>query len=243
MVLKDRVIMISGGSQGLGAALARRCAEQGARVSLCARGEDGLRRIADEIVVEVPDAEVLVQSVDVTNEAEVADWVERTRHEFGAIDGFVNNASLLGPRVAIEEYPLEEWRSVIDVNLTGAFLCAKTVTPHLKQSRGSIVHVSSGVGDHGRPFWGAYCASKNGVEALSEMMAGELAECGVRSNAVDPGKMRTSMRAAAYPDEDPMTLPTPTEVTGVFIYLLSDASRDVTGGRFRAQDWEGPAAG
>lgn len=238
--LRERVIMISGGSQGLGAALARRCAEEGARVSICARGEDGLRRVAREIVVEVPDAEVVVRSVDVTNEDDVAGWIEHSRSELGPIDGFVNNASLLGPRVAIEDYPLVEWRSVIEVNLTGAFLCAKLVTPHLKQTKGSIVHVSSGVGDHGRPLWGAYCASKNGVEALSEMMAGELEEDGVRSNAVDPGKMRTSMRAAAYPDEDPMTLPTPAEVTDVFVYLLSDASRGDSGRRFRAQEWDGP---
>lgn len=240
MELDGKVVMISGGSKGLGAALARRFAKEGAKVSLCARGEDDLREIADELVAEIDGADVFVRSADVTSEEEIASWIEDTRAEFGRIDAFVNNASLLGPRVGIEEYPLDDWRKVIDVNLTGAFICARAVAPALRETKGSIVHVSSGVGDHGRPYWGAYSASKNGVEALSQMMAGELEEAGIRSNAVDPGKMRTEMRAAAYPDEDPMTLPTPDEVTDVFVYLVSDASSAVSGERFRAQEFERP---
>jgi len=99
--------------------------------------------------------------------------------------------------------------------------------------------VSSGVGNHGRPYWGAYCTSKNGLEALSEMLAGELEGDGIRSNAVDPGSMRTDMRAAAYPEEDPDTLPTPSEVTDVFVYLASEGSSHVSGQRFRAQSFVG----
>jgi NAD(P)-dependent dehydrogenase (short-subunit alcohol dehydrogenase family) len=237
MELEGKVVMISGGSKGLGAALARRFAKEGAKVSLCARGEDELREIADELVINIDGADVFVRSADVTSEEDVAAWVADTRREFGRVDAFVNNASLLGPRVGIEEYPPEDWRKVIGVNLTGAFLCARAVIPALRETKGSIVHVSSGVGDHGRPYWGAYSASKNGVEALSQMMAGELEEDGIRSNAVDPGKMRTEMRAAAYPDEDPKTLPTPDQVTEVFLYLVSDASRGVSGERFRAQEF------
>ncbi|MGB5526624.1 MAG: SDR family oxidoreductase, partial [Gemmatimonadota bacterium] len=100
----------------------------------------------------------------------------------------------------------------------------------------------SGVGDHGRPYWGAYCPSKNGLEALSEMLAGELAEAGVRSNAVDPGAMRTVMRAEAYPDEDPAGVPTPYEISDIFVYLASDESAGVTGQRYRARDFEWPEA-
>ena len=179
-------------------------------------------------------------SVDITSEAAVAGWVRATRNRFGRVDALINNASMLGPRVGIESYPLDAWRSVVDVNLTGAFLCARETVPSLRETRGAMIHVSSGVGDHGRPLWGAYCASKNGLEALSEMLAGELGADGIRSNAVDPGKMRTEMRAAAYPDEDPLTLPVPHEVTDVFLYLVSDAARAVTGQRFRAQEFDVP---
>ena len=174
---------------------------------------------------------------DVRHEDDVARWIEFTFSELGRIDALVNNASVLGSRVAIEHYDLEEWKHVIDVNLTGAFLCARAVVPFLKETGGSIINISSGVGDHGRPYWGAYCVSKNGLEAMSEMMAGELEGTNVRVNAVDPGAMRTEMRAAAYPDEDPQALPAPYDITDVFVYLVSDRSRGVTGQRFRAREF------
>lgn len=237
-MLEKKVVMISGASQGLGAALAKRCVSEGARVSLCSRGSWSLKALGDQL--QEAGGEVLTTVADVSSEDDVIRWVEDTLGHFGAIDGLINNASLLGPRTAIETYPVSDWRSVLEVNLTGAFLCAKQMIPALRKRRGSMVHVSSGVGDHGRPLWGAYSASKNGVEALSQMLAGELTEDGIRSNAVDPGKMRTAMRAAAYPDEDPETLPRPEDVTDVFVYLLSDQAREVTGQRFRAQDFNWP---
>jgi len=233
MKLEGKVVMISGGSKGLGAALARRFADEGARLSLCARGGSDLADVGDQLVEQ--GAEVVTLAADISNEEDVKAWVEATLDRFGRVDVLINNASLLGPRVGIEEYPLSEWRKVHDVNLTGAFLCAREAIPALRESKGSMIHVSSGVGDHGRPYWGAYCTSKNGLEALSEILAGELKDDGIRSNAVDPGSMRTEMRAAAYPDEDPDTLPTPAEVTDVFVYLASDASSHVSGQRFRAQ--------
>jgi len=238
MELTDKVAMISGGSQGLGAALARRFTEEGAAVSLCARGMEDLQEVCDRL--EGRGATCLGVQADVSRAEDVERWYRRTREELGQVEAVVNNASLLGPRVAIEDYPEDEWRKVLDVNLTGAFLCARQAVPVLRETGGSLIHVSSGVGDHGRPRWGAYCASKNGLEALSEMMAGELEEDGIRSNAVDPGSMRTEMRAAAYPEEDPDTLPRPYEVTDVFVYLASDRSRDVTGQRFRAKEFEAP---
>lgn len=236
MELDGRIAMISGGSQGLGAALARRYAEEGAAVSVCARGEDDLREVAEGI--RDAGGRCLAVPADVSDAADVERWLDATLEAYGRLDVLVNNASLLGPRVPIEEYPEDAWRRVLDVNLTGAFLCAGAAVPALRETGGSMIHVSSGVGDHGRPEWGAYCVSKNGLEALSEMMAGELEEDGIRVNAVDPGSMRTEMRAAAYPSEDPATLPEPYEVTGVFVYLASDRSAGVTGQRFRAQEFE-----
>jgi len=236
--LSDRVIMISGGSRGLGRALARRYAEEGAAISVCARGEEALGEVAEAI--RGAGGECLAVPADVSSTDDVERWFEATSATFGRIDALVNNASVLGPLVPVEEHPEDAWRQVLDVNLTGAFLCARAAVPRLRETGGSIIHVSSGVGDHGRPEWGAYCVSKNGVEALSEMIAGELKDEGVRSNAVDPGAMRTEMRAAAYPGEDPGSVPTPYEVTDVFVYLASDRSAGVTGERFRAREFEPP---
>lgn len=238
MKLQGKVAMISGGSKGLGADLARRFVEEGAHVSLCARRPEGAEDLAAEL--RAGGGRCLVAGCDVTNEAEVAAWVRATLDEFGRVHVLVNNASVLGARLPIADYPADVWRQVVDVNLNGAFLVAKACIEPLSVTGGSLIHISSGVGDHGRPLWGAYCASKNGLEALSEMLAGELAEHGVRSNAVDPGAMRTVMRAAAYPDEDPADLPTPYEISDIFVYLASDESAGVTGGRFRARDFEWP---
>ncbi|MDH3733125.1 MAG: SDR family oxidoreductase [Gemmatimonadota bacterium] len=236
MQLEGKVALITGGSAGLGSALARRFAEEGAAVSICGRREDPVKATCAE--VESVGGRCLGVVADVTDPDDVARWLSLAKSELGPIDVLVNNASVLGDRIAIEHYDLDTWRDVIEVNLTGAFVCAKTVVPYLRETGGSLINVSSGVGDHGRPLWGAYCVSKNGLEAMSELMAGEVSEDGVRVNAVDPGSMRTAMRAAAYPEEDPLTLPEPYGVTDVFVYLASDRSKEISGERFRAKEFD-----
>jgi len=232
--LKDKVTLVTGASLGLGRALALAFAEEGARVVINARREASIRRVAGE--VEDVGAEVLAVAADVSRGADVERLVRETVGRFGRIDVLVNNAGLLGPRVSIEEYPEDEWRRVIDANLTGPFLVSKRAIPHVPEG-GSIINVVSGVSIEGRPGWGAYSVSKFGVEGLTQILAAELAERGVRVNAVDPGGMRTDMRAAAYPEEDPQTRITPEENTAVFLYLASEESKGVTGERLKAQEF------
>jgi NAD(P)-dependent dehydrogenase (short-subunit alcohol dehydrogenase family) len=125
---------------------------------------------------------------------------------------------------------------VLEANLTGPFLLTKAVIPYMPKG-GSIINITSGVSIEGRPRWGAYSVSKFGLEGLTQVLAAELEEHRIRVNSVDPGSMRTEMRAAAYPDEDPTTLTTPEENTYVFLYLASDESRNVTGERFKAKEF------
>jgi NAD(P)-dependent dehydrogenase (short-subunit alcohol dehydrogenase family) len=199
-----------------------------------ARSDESVRPVAGE--VEGAGAEVLAVAADVSREVEVERLVRETVERFGRIDVLVNNAGLLGPRVGVEDYPEDEWRRVIDANLTGPYLVSKAAIPHLSEG-GSIINVVSGVSVEGRAQWGAYSVSKFGVEGLTQILASELAERGIRVNAVDPGGMRTDMRAAAYPEEDPQTRITPEENTAVFLYLASDESKGVTGERFKAQEF------
>jgi NAD(P)-dependent dehydrogenase (short-subunit alcohol dehydrogenase family) len=233
-MLEGKVALITGASQGLGKALALAYAKEGARVVINSRSEESIRPVAEE--AENMGAEILALAADVSKSEDVERLVGAATQRFGRIDVLVNNAGILGPRVAILDYPEDEWRRVIDANLTGPFLVSKAVIPHMPEG-GSIVNVVSGVSVEGRAKWGAYSVSKFGVEGLTQILASELEERGIRVNAVDPGGMRTEMRAAAYPEEDPMTRITPEENTGVFIYLASEESEGVTGQRFKAQEF------
>jgi NAD(P)-dependent dehydrogenase (short-subunit alcohol dehydrogenase family) len=233
-MLEGKVALVTGASQGLGRALALAFAREGTRVAINSRSEEGVRPVAGE--AESAGAEVLALAADVSRSADVERLVGATVERFGRIDVLVNNAGVLGPRVPIEEYPEDEWRRVMDANLNGLFLVTKAAIPHMPEG-GSIINVVSGVSVEGRAEWGAYSVSKFGVEGLTQILASELEERGIRANAVDPGGMRTEMRAAAYPEEDPMTRITPEENTGVFLYLASDESREVTGQRFKAQEF------
>jgi NAD(P)-dependent dehydrogenase (short-subunit alcohol dehydrogenase family) len=233
-MLQGKVALVTGASQGLGRALALAYTKEGASLVVNSRSDEGIRPVAEE--VEGLGAEVLAVAADVSRGEDARRLVDEAVGRFGGIDVLVNNAGLLGPRVVIEEYPEEEWRRVIDANLTGPYLVSKAAIPHLRNGA-SIINVVSGVSVEGRAEWGAYSVSKFGVEGLSQILAAELEGRGVRSNAVDPGGMRTEMRAAAYPQEDPQTRITPEENTAVFVYLASDESKGVTGRRFKAQEF------
>ncbi len=233
-MLEGKVALVTGASQGLGRALALAYAKGGASLVLNSRSEGSIRPIAEE--AENLGAEVLALAADVSEGADVERMVGAAVERFGHVDVLVNNAGLLGPRVRIEDYPEDEWRRVIDANLTGLYLVSKAVIPRMREG-GSIINVVSGVSVEGRAEWGAYSVSKFGVEGLTQILGAELEERGIRVNAVDPGGMRTDMRAAAYPEEDPTTRITPEENTAVFLYLASDESKSVTGERFKAQEF------
>ncbi len=234
-MLEGKVTLITGASRGLGRALALACAKEGASLVINSRSEGSLQPVAEE--VQGAGAEVLSVAADVSVETEIQKLVGGAVRRFGKIDVLINNAGLLGPRVAIEEYPEDEWRRVIDANLTAPFLLSKAAIPHMPEGA-SIINVVSGVSIEGRAEWGAYSVSKFGVEGLTQILSAELKDRGIRANAVDPGGMRTEMRAAAYPEEDPQTRITPEENTAVFLYLASDESRHVTGERFKAQEFQ-----
>ncbi|MDQ4001790.1 MAG: SDR family NAD(P)-dependent oxidoreductase [Actinomycetota bacterium] len=233
--LEGKVVLVTGASQGLGRALALTCAQEGANLVISSRSADSLEPVAEE--ASTSGVEVLTVPADVSRGEDVQELVGAAAERFGKIDVLVNNAGLLGPRVAIEDYPEDEWRSVLDANLTGPFLVSKATIPHMREGT-SIINVTSGVSVEGRAEWGAYSVSKFGLEGLTQILAAELKDRGIRVNSVDPGGMRTGMRAVAYPEEDPTTRITPEENTGVFLYLASDDSRGVTGERFKAQEFQ-----
>ena len=236
MKLKEKVALVTGGSRGIGKAVAAAYAREGAEVVVTARDLGGLEAAAKEI--RNSGGRVVALQSDVADRHQVKDLAKEINRRFGRLHVLLNNASLLGPRVPILEYPEEEWEAVMAVNLNGPFFVIKACLPLMTAGgEGSIINVSSGVGRIGKPRWGAYAASKFGLEGLTQVLAAELQPLHIRVNAVNPGGTRTTMRAAAYPEEDPLTLPTPEEITPVFVYLASDASRDVTGQSLEARDF------
>jgi NAD(P)-dependent dehydrogenase (short-subunit alcohol dehydrogenase family) len=234
-MLQGKVALVTGASQGLGRALALACAKEGANLVISSRSADSLEPVAEE--ARASGVKVLAVPADVSRSKDVQKLVDATAERFSKIDVLVNNAGLLGPRVRIEEYPEDDWRSVLDANITGPFLVSKAAIPHMREGA-SVINVTSGVSIEGRAEWGAYSVSKFGLEGLTQILAAELKDRGIRANSVDPGGMRTDMRAAAYPDEDHKSRITPEENTAVFIYLASDESREVTGQRFKAQEFQ-----
>jgi NAD(P)-dependent dehydrogenase (short-subunit alcohol dehydrogenase family) len=237
-LLTDRVVLITGATSGLGRALAVECARGGATVILSGRNQGKLERVYDEIIaLDAP--QPAIATLDLANATAVDyDGLATTiGNEFGRLDGLVHCAGLLGDRMMLEQYDVPTWCRVLHVNLTAPFILTQVLLPHLRKSAdASVVFVSSSVVRNARPFWGAYAVSKTGLESVRSMWSLELeGEPNIRINSVNPGRMRTPMRAAAYPAEDPNTLPAPAAVTGPFLYLLSAQGRGTTGGYFDAQ--------
>jgi NAD(P)-dependent dehydrogenase (short-subunit alcohol dehydrogenase family) len=240
--LINNVALVTGATRGIGKAVANAYVREGARVFICARNQQEVAATVRELRNCSTDAQVDGCAGDVGKESDVCRIVDTVLERFQTIDTLVNNASLLGPRVALVQYPIEQWEAVIRVNLHGVFLLSQQVVKGMiAQRHGCIINVSSGVGRVGRARWGAYAVSKFALEGLSQVLADEVKEFGIRVNSVNPGPTRTEMRAEAYPEEDPLTLPTPERITPIFVHLASAKSGNLTGQMLEAKDWSEPA--
>jgi len=237
--LAGRVIAITGASDGIGRAVALACAQHAAQVILVGRSERKLLAAHAEIEAACPNSDPTLAVLDLENalapdyERLAAAVLER----FGRLDGLVHNAAIMGALSPIEQYEVPMWCRVLQVNLTAAFALTQVLLPALKRSSdASILFTTSSVGRQGRAYWGAYAVSKFGIEGLSQVLASELENItAIRVNALNPGPVRTRMRAQAYPAENPASRPLPKEVTSAYLALLGPVSRGVTGGSFEAQ--------
>jgi NAD(P)-dependent dehydrogenase (short-subunit alcohol dehydrogenase family) len=232
----DRVIMVTGATRGIGKAVATALVKLGATVILHGRRATALDRLYRELAPLGAEPAVAVLDFErAQGEAyqQLADEIER---RYGRLDGLLHNAGILGDRSAIEDYDIGLWQRVLHVNLTAPFILTRCLFPLLRASEdASLVLTTSGVGNQGRAYWGAYCVSKFGTEGLAQLLADENETTGIRCNLINPGGTRTDMRRSAYPGEDPLLLPQPEQIVNPYLYLLGRASHGFTGLRLDAQ--------
>lgn len=234
-LLAERVALITGAGEGIGRELARQCAGHGATVILLGKTVRELESVYDEIVgAGAP--EPVIHPMDLAG-ARPEDYIalaEALDEQFGRLDLLVHNAALLGALSPITHYPGERWYQVMQTNLHAPFLLTQACLGLLNAAGDArLLFVADEVGRRARAYWGAYAASKAGLEALMQTLAAELeTNTGIRVNSLDPGAVRTRLRTQAYPGEDPNPLPLPAEVIDAFLYLLGPDGQAHTGRQF-----------
>jgi NAD(P)-dependent dehydrogenase (short-subunit alcohol dehydrogenase family) len=237
-LLLNRVILITGASDGIGRAAAKSFAAHGANVILIGRALRKLEAVYDEIeAAGHPQPAICPLNLERATPNEYEQLAKTITTEFGKLDGLLHNASNLGTLTPLEYYDINLWYQVTQVNLHAPFLLTKACLPLLKKSENAaIVFTSAEVGHKGRAYWGAYAVSKFAIEGMMQVLADELENTSIRVNSVNPGATRTNMRANAYPGEDPMSLPLPEEIMPIYLYLMGNDSLKIHGRSLNAQN-------
>jgi NAD(P)-dependent dehydrogenase (short-subunit alcohol dehydrogenase family) len=237
-LLSDRVVLVTGASDGIGKAVAQAAAAHGATVLLHGRNVRKLEAVYDAIVAaKHPRPSIVPLDLEKAGAEEYEKLAAALDQEFGRLDALLHNAAMLGERAPIEHHDVAKWMRTMHVNVTAAFILTRYCLPLLKRSPDpSIIFTSSGVVPRPRAYWGSYLVSKWASDGLMRMLADELENRPtVRVNSIDPGKVRTRMRLAAYPAEDPETLPEPAAIVAPYLFLLGPDSRGVSGETFACQ--------
>ncbi len=236
--MRGRVVMVTGAGSGIGRAVALALATAGAEVILLGRTVRKLEAVHAEIQkLGAPEASIVPLDLERALAADYEAVANAVEQRYGRLDGLLHNAALLGTLTPIEQYDVPTFMRVMHVNVTAEFVLTRQLLPLLRASKdAAVLFTSSAVGNRGRAYWGAYSISKFAVEGFAQVLAQELeSTSAVRVNIIDPGKVRTPMRRAAYPSEALESLPTAESLTAPYLALLGPASQGVTGKRFRAQ--------
>ena len=189
--MQGRGAIVTGGAAGIGHAIAQRLVASGARVSLWDRDSTALQTAAKSL-----GGNTHTHTLDVTREEEIAGACEASIKALGRADALVCSAGITGPNTTVQQYPAAAWREVLDINLTGVFLCNRVLIAHMQANDyGRIVNIASIAGKEGNPNASAYSASKAGVIALTKSLGKELAKTGIRVNCVTPAAVKTGMFA------------------------------------------------
>jgi NAD(P)-dependent dehydrogenase (short-subunit alcohol dehydrogenase family) len=219
-LLKNRIALITGASRGIGAAVAKGFAAEGAHVILTARTIGGLEEVDDEI--QAAGGSATLVEMDLRDSLAIDRLGANIYERWGKLDVLVANGGALGQLTPIHQYDPDVWEEVIAVNLTANQRLVRSMDPLLRLSdAGRAIFVSSSAAHNFQPFWGAYAVSKAALDAMVRCYAAENVRSKLRINIINPGATRTGMRAAAFPGEDPMSLKVPKDLVPLFLELAS----------------------
>lgn len=240
-LLQNRIILVTGASDGIGREAARTYSRYGAQVILVGRNDDKLRQVAQEIQKEsatvVPWFLLDLQTCTPESCQKLA---ESIAVHYPRLDGVLHNAGVLGEVAPMAAQTPDVWQQVMQVNVNATFMLTQALLPLLLRAEaGSLVFTSSSVGRQGRANWGAYAVSKFATEGMMQVLAEEY-QGRLRVNCINPGGTRTAMRASAFPTEDPQKLKTPADIMPLYLWLMGDDSRRKTGMTFDAQPGRKP---
>ncbi len=221
--LAGRIALVTGASRGIGRAVALRFANEGATIVALARSKKDLEALDDEIRQSTGQSAVLVTE-SVTDYAKIEQVSVALAERFKKLDILVGNAGSLIQLSPLTHYTPKQWDEIFAINVTANWRLLRCLEPLLKASdAGRAIFVSSAAAQTDKMFWGPYGASKAALERMIQIYASEVAHTKLKVNLLDPGRIRTRMRAIAYPGEDPDTLPTPESITDSFVALAEPA--------------------
>ena len=226
-LLKNKNILITGASNGIGKSLSENLSKYGANVIMLSRNENALDAIYDSLKKKYKTDPCILkcdlENLDDKKSQEIANIISKN---YQNLDSIIHNAAILEKMSDIESFDLQTWDKVMRVNLTSAFILSKYLIPLMKSSTTPrIIFTTSSVGKKGKAFWGAYSVSKAGVNALSDILSDELESISnIKVFNFDPKATKTNMRAMAYPAEDPSAIKNPDQLINYYLWMLSEKS-------------------
>lgn len=241
-LLAGRVILITGAADGIGRAMALSFAQHGATTILLDKHVANLESLYDQIEDSgYPKAAIYPMDLEKASPDDYETMASSIEKEFGRLDGIVHNAAVMGPITPMHLYSIKDWYTVMQINLHAPFLLNQSCLSLLNESADArLLFVSDACGRQGSAYWGAYGVSKSGLEDMMQILADELeANTNIKVNSIDPGVIRTKMRAFAYPAENPDTLPQAESIMPAFLYLMGPDSKQYNGQAFQADDFCG----
>ena len=234
-ILANKTILITGAGAGIGRQAALTYAELGATVILLGKTVAKLEAVYDDIIAKgCPEPAIVPLDLKGSTKQNYIDLAATITGQFGKLDGALLNASILGELTPFNQIHQQIWQDVMQVNVNAQFLLA-LIPSLLKADNASLVFTSSGVGNKGKAYWGAYSVSKFATEGLMQVIADEYENSTLRTNAINPGATNTNMRSSAYPAENKADIASPEDIMPLYVYLMADDSKAVNGQRLNAQ--------